>query len=676
MLCIRKIGSRAAVVALHALWVVLWASPAMGWQKDVEQPPPPTALGEEVPPLYRYGPFHSGNRGDFPPFGEYPYEREARGGREEGWNVDLVGRWVNGQCLAVAVRGDTIFYGNGVGLEMVEFSGSPELTELGSVILSNTVRDIALSGDYAYVAAGPSGLRVIDFANYPSPREVGFFDPGGVVRGIAIDGDRAYLAADTKGLRIVDISDPTAPVELGFYDTPGQAWGVAVSGNYAYLADGGFGFSVFDVSDPGNAVEVFNRREWFVCDVAIHGNYAYVSYQHYVTDHLHNALAVYDISNPESLLSVGHLHKGFCTGIAFSGDYAYMSEAKRLLILDISDRTRPLVVGEIGIEGYGIDVAAWGNYAFVAGGSGGLRIIDTSNPASPVAVTNTARGDVAWKVRMPPGSGGYTYVAAREAGMWVIDISDRARPKGVANSRKLHVSFSRGAKDIAFSEHHAYVATGASDLMRVIDISNPKDPVQVGAWDRTGRGEGIDVLGGYAYVAAGNRGLWVLDISDPANPLEMGSLVVRSWDVSVSGKYAYVVGFFAIRVIDISDPTNPTEVHSVDGSGFGVALSGGYAYVAAWRDGLRIFDIATVPGRAIEVGSYDPGGTAWGIAVAGDYAYLAAGEAGVRVIDVSNPASPAEVGYYVTGGQARGVSVSGNYIYVAAETHGLYVLRS
>ena len=54
---------------------------------------------------------------------------------------------------------------------------------------------------------------------------------------MAVSGDYAYVAAYGSGLQVIDISDPTAPSYAGSYDTPGIAYGVAISGNYAYVAD-------------------------------------------------------------------------------------------------------------------------------------------------------------------------------------------------------------------------------------------------------------------------------------------------------------------------------------------------------------------------------------------------------------------------------------------------------
>ena len=56
------------------------------------------------------------------------------------------------------------------------------------------------------------------------PNEVGFYDLSfayGYVNSIVVTGDYAYVAAGPAGLRIIDISVPSYPHEVGSYITPG-----------------------------------------------------------------------------------------------------------------------------------------------------------------------------------------------------------------------------------------------------------------------------------------------------------------------------------------------------------------------------------------------------------------------------------------------------------------------
>jgi hypothetical protein len=148
---------------------------------------------------------------------------------------------------------------------------------------------------------------------------------------------------------------------------------------------------------------------------------------------------------------------------------------------------------------------------------------------------------------------------------------------------------------VAVNGHYAYMALGNAG-MAVIDVSNPAKPQRVGGCKTGGAAVGVAVSGNYVYVADGSAGLVVIDVSDPANPQLVGGHVTMlgAEGVAVSGKYAYVAdGPLGLLVIDVSDPANPRCVGGCDTDGWasGVAVSGNYAYVADGSAGLQVIDV-------------------------------------------------------------------------------------
>ena len=78
---------------------------------------------------------------------------------------------------------------------------------------------------------------------------------------------------------------------------------------------------------------------------------------------------------------------------------------------------------------------------------------------------------------------------------------------------------------------------------------------------------GVVVAGSYAYVAASNSGLQLIDISNPLSSVIVGS-VDTPWDargVAVSGNYAYVASSEAgLQIVDITDPFSPAISGSLE----------------------------------------------------------------------------------------------------------------
>ena len=65
----------------------------------------------------------------------------------------------------------------------------------------------------------------------------------------------------------------------------------------------------------------------------------------------------------------------------------------------------------------------------------------------------------------------------------------------------------------------------------IIDVSNPAAPVEVSVL--LGGAVGVEVVGGLAYVAAGSSGLRIIDVSNPEAPVELGALDTHAQDVEV-----------------------------------------------------------------------------------------------------------------------------------------------
>ncbi|MEN8164339.1 MAG: hypothetical protein ABFS37_09430, partial [Acidobacteriota bacterium] len=96
------------------------------------------------------------------------------------------------------------------------------------------------------------------------------------------------------------------------------------------------------------------------------------------------------------------------------------------------------------------------------------------------------------------------------------------------------------------------------------------------------------------HVGENYSGLRVIDISTPASPVEVGFLDTPgyAYGVTVSDGYAYVGdNYSGLRVIDISSPASPTEVGFFDTPGvtLSVAVSSDLVFVADGSAGLAVF---------------------------------------------------------------------------------------
>jgi len=327
------------------------------------------------------------------------------------------------------------------------------------------------------------------------------------------------------------------------YDTSGWVYGLPVSDTFEYVADPEEMWLVKDVSDPGHPRIVGGYKTLAsVYHVSVAGSHAYVK------DHNEEGkwgLRIIDITDPVTPQPSGFQDLGrVISDSATIGDYAY-------LVDDLHDPEDGLVLS--------------------------LQVFDIQDPTSPqlVGVSETFGMPKACRVAV---SGNFSYVALLDGngfgpgGLVIVDISDPLNPQIVGSLQAGNRPWT-GYPDLAISGHHAFL---------------------VGE-------EWFNNLGEESRRA---KGLFVIDIRDPANPLRIGEYQVAElgfsdWmhmTVSVSGRYAYVCGMFGMVVIDIKDPTNPQRV--ADQTGFvatGVAASEDKVFVATDSGDLLIFDAIRPP---------------------------------------------------------------------------------
>jgi len=576
-----------------------------------------------------------------------------------------------GWTRAVAVQGQYAYAGIGSRVVVVDISDPGSLREAGSSSrLPHNVQDIALSGKYAYVAAGAGGLRVLDISDPARLVEIGSWASPGFARGVAVSGSYAYLADGPFGLRIIDVSNPAQPREAASAFVLQNACKVRVDGQYAYVAAAGAGLLTVDVSNPAQPAERATARVGgYAYDLAVGDGYAYVAAGW-------EGLQVLNVADPTRPAPAAGLKlPGWAFGIALAKGHAFVADSlKGLRTVDISDPQHPAEIGSLEwYSALAYSVALAGDLAFVADGQWGLHAIDVSNPSQPSRAGFYGAMAHASNVAI---SGDLAYVAAGFSGFRVLDISDLTRPRelgayGDGQSYFTHVWVDRNI---------AYVTSilGASWGLHVLDVSDPSRPRQITDFlPSIGQVHDLAVANGIAYLACEHE-MVVLDVSDPSHPIEKYILPLSNefgaFDVPlvVSGTRAYM-GLHGVQIIDLSDSLRPVLLGSYLQDVGGLAVQGDIVYVS--RGGtLSAVDVSN-PANPTEIISFSGSGMPTGVAVLGNRLYVAAGNGGLDVFDLSDPRSPALASSVKTPGNAHGLAVQGSTVYVADESGGLTILQ-
>lgn len=235
------------------------------------------------------------------------------------------------------------------------------------------------------------------------------------------------------------------------------------------------------------------------------------------------------------------------------------------------------------------------------------------------------------------------------------------------------------AEDIQISGNYAYIADGQAGL-QIVDISDPESTFLIGEYITGRSAQGIAVRDSLAFIAtASGNGLVVVNVNNPAACSLLGAdpgyteyKVVALPDTF----YVYIAAhdFFIIENCSIPQYPYFDQRVSTPGDARGIFVDNSLAFVACEQMGLYIYYAARPDSGVYLVGSIDTPSNAQNVYVSGDLAYVADGRGGLIVIDITNPAAPYIAGIYDTPGYANNVHVDGDLAFIADGDGGVHIV--
>ena len=192
-------------------------------------------------------------------------------------------------------------------------------------------------------------------------------------------------------------------------------------------------------------------------------------------------------------------------------------------------------------------------------------------------------------------------------------------------------------------EDMAYISNGC--VLKIADISDVSDPVILSSYDCNGQIYDLHKDGDLLYVGINEQGLYILDVSDPYNILQLSHYYMKGFYVTMALDYPYLFlstnaskGF---KILDVSNSYLPIEVSTLElSSEKKMYVVDDILYYAGGWDGLITIDISDksepqVLNRNQDFYAYD-------LIVGPIYTYIAAGDS-VVIIDNTIPKNPIHV---------------------------------
>lgn len=300
---------------------------------------------------------------------------------------------------------------------------------------------------------------------------------------LRVNGDLCYVASGT-GVYLFDLSDIRRPHEVSFIDEP-QTVNLFLKDNLLFLASMYNGFKVYDVSNSKKAAKLSETSPGCVRAVYVEGETAYLT----LSEHIET-----ETNKKPQMRGV----KGVC-------------------LMSVKDPRKPRQFGRyIPLGGMNYGVFVKDSVAYVCCDGIGVQIVDCRNKARPVAVGKYTDVKNAYGVYL---AGSYTFLYGVSGGVQILNTTN---PK---NIKKLASVAGGNVYDVRFRSPYLYVVSPGRFL--VYDLNKVTEPKEVGKFEFEGNAYGLELYKNYALIANSSYGVLILDISKPEEIARVGIISLQ-----------------------------------------------------------------------------------------------------------------------------------------------------
>ncbi len=527
-------------------------------------------------------------------------------------------------------------HANGLGIYDISSLESPR--EISSVEHIFWFETFAVHEDILVVEEGHFLLDIVDISDLDNPEIIATINTGIEIEKIIIKDN--YIYAGGEQLAIFDILQPENPSFAGGFDCVIED--LILQGNYLYTVSETEGVKVLNVSNPENVIiaDSYNR------DINAHRinileDILYVSYRtildpyEYPYPATYSALVTFDVSNPENINEINEIRivQGTLTNFALNTNIliavGYLHNVGEIRIYSMDDPLYPQFEHNDKPD-YRTDYAQYtyihNDLLFVNGRK--MRIFNIANPPT---LPKTAEFEMPYNknFRTIDILDGILYSGLttwHSSCVYYADISNPHEPGEVEVLQ--NISVFKGLRAI---EDNIIVLDGENENAGISIISGPNVqrernvhlPLDVNIRD-------LVYENGYAYVAAFDDGVIVIDCRDLDNPLEICQLefpgIVR-WIEAGNGHLFVSDG--NLHILSLDDPLTPEEVSVYETELFitKIRISENHLFLslhnfgnADCRNALHIIDISDIYNPRL-IGVYQTQNSIYNFAVSSPYVF-------------------------------------------------------
>lgn len=515
---------------------------------------------------------------------------------------------------------------------------------------------LARSGDYVYASyrsyvSEIAGVAVYSIADRDHPQLLGQYTYSNAAilsaQSVAVANGHLYVLDNEQGLFASPLTSPAVPSFSRVY----TGWG-----NYDYaFVDGDRLYATGRTFLSGTALKIFDlatpMAPQLLGETTLDGyDYFRLKVQPPYVYGFGLAMAVSDISNPAQITPRGRADAPAAYDGLLLGSHAWGLGLDGIDVWNVTDPDQPAEAGHSTIDAFATDASVvLGTDALLATRADRFVRLDASLPATPAQ-----RGEA----QLPAGTAAYDVAVRGDTALLLgnayglnVARSSDLDPRGRFETSLEPSLQSRAFEQLAVDGSRAYLTSWGSGLI-VADISNPAQPQELGFWSYP-FATAIAARGDRAYVGRSTNGgeLVVLDVANPANPQPLGAVLTsKIRRLALHDHYVYVAdeqafGIGGLRIIDVADAATPVEVARYAGcdSTLDLAVDARRRRVlVACGDSAHLVDVSN-PAQPQQLAIYADAGSK--VALQGDRAFIG-GDTGMDEVSFTTPAQPQRIQHW------------------------------
>lgn len=403
-------------------------------------------------------------------------------------------------------------------------------------------------------------------------------------------------------------------------------------------------------------------------------------------NYIYNNAGILSIPNDFTLL--GQWKWGMCWAVAMiDSNHLIIGNGELLQILNISDRTRPLMMSEIELSGTVTDITVDGIYAYAVGGNDDLDIIDLSDLNNPTLVSHWSNNNPynSFYFQIVHDVRGLPYLYLGGFYFTVLDVSNPLQPRVVAEQSlgPYYLWLDMEVYADTLGGLFVYAPNSEGFWLEIFDVTDPANLVYCPK--PMPNPLGLCIVNELLFVGSYDQ-IRVYSLYDPQSPSEVGEVQIPPipYNLATDGQYLYAglmqsdrVDSIRVMKLDLSDPTQPTVVDSVFWPGPNPSNWPNNWLGEIVSDNQEVFVASTVAlwgidfdnqGKSRTLFYYPTGYRSFSIHHQDELGFIVSGPAGLWILDIADLSHPQEIGHFRTLDFAQDVAVQDTIAYLITQT--------